>query len=300
MLMPLNSKPLKVPDSSSANRLQVAVGACSVQGRRRDTNEDCQYVSPNKDLFIVADGVGGHAAGEVASRLAVEVLSLELAQFQAGATDGEIEQQVHKAIERAHCLVLDLASRTPQFHGAKTSVVLAILVHQRLYVTGVGDSRAYLIRGRSIKRLTVDDTWPDLLFDRGEISAYTARHHEMRNLLLATLGMEDFQYTKRVRVLDIDHADRVLLASDGLTDVVGDQQLRQIITGCQDPQQAAEALLQKAISEGGGDDVTCIVFYAERDPHRQGPTAPAFLQRLSALVRGPAPRRVPDRGLNRH
>jgi protein phosphatase len=272
-----NSKPLRISDSSSVDGLRIIVGAYSVQGSRRETNEDCEYVSPNRDLFIVADGVGGHAAGEVASRLAVDVLSHELAQFQPNATDREIAQQVQNAIERAHCLVLDLASKTPQFRGAKTSVVLAILVNHRLYVTGVGDSRAYLIRGRSIKRLTVDDTWPDMLFDRGEISAYTARHHELRNLLLSTLGMEDFHFTKRIRVLDVDHADRVLLASDGLTDVVGAQQLRQIIAGCQDAQQAAEALVQAAISKGGRDDVTCIVFYAERNPHRQGPTAPTFL-----------------------
>ena len=169
------AKPIQVPDSGRAQRLRVKAGAYSVQGALRDTNEDTQYVSPDMRLFIVADGIGGHAAGELASRFAVEVLSHELTQIATDADEKEVEYRVHSALDRANCLILDTATTMPECEGAGTTVVLALLLNHRLYITGVGDSRAYLIRGRAIERLTIDDTWPDALLHLGQISVDEAR-----------------------------------------------------------------------------------------------------------------------------
>ena len=256
------TRPIAVPDSGRAKRLRVTPGACSIQGPRRDTNEDHQYVSPDMDLFIVADGMGGHAAGEVASKFAVDVLSHELGQIAVDATKEEIERRVRAALDRAHCLILDSASTHPEHHGAGTTVVLALLLDHRLYIGGVGDSRAYLVRGDSIKRLTIDDTWPDTLLHLGRISVEEAGRHSMRNMLMDALGMESFKADEEeIRVLDVYHADRYLLASDGLTDVVDEARLLEIISRNDNPQQAAELLAQEAIANGAGDDVTCVVFY---------------------------------------
>lgn len=254
---------VRIPDSGRAQRLGVVAGACSVRGTLRDTNEDAEYISPELDLFVVADGVGGHNAGEVASRFAVDVLSHQLAQFAISADDEEVQNRVHKALDRAHCLILDLAQGDPKCSGAATTVVLALLLNHRLYVTGVGDSRAYLIRGRSIQRLTIDDTWPDVLYHMHQISADEAKRHSMRNILLSGLGMKDFKADKQIQVLDVYHGDRYLLASDGLTDVVDEEQLLDIISGNDDPQKAAEALVADAVARGGSDDVTSVVFYVQ-------------------------------------
>ncbi len=234
--MPAPAKVVGIPDSGRALRLRVMAGACSVKGTQRDANEDCEFISPNLDLFIVADGVGGHKAGEVASRFAVDVLSHQLAQFVGPTSDEEVQDRVRKALDRAHCLILDLAEGKPEYFGAATTVVLALLLNHRLYVTGVGDSRAYLIRGKSIRRLTVDDTWPDVLYHMHQISADDAKRHSMRNILLSGLGIKDFTSDKEIQVLDVYHGDRFLLASDGLTDIVGDQQLRRIVSATGDKQ----------------------------------------------------------------
>jgi protein phosphatase len=257
-----------------------------VQGPRRDNNEDSQYISPDLDLFIVADGVGGHSAGEVASRFAVDVLSHALAGFPSLPNDKEVEERVRKALDHTNCLILDLGQHDSELLGAETTVVLALLLNHRLYVTGVGDSRGYLIRGRSIRRLTVDDTWPDVLFNIGQISADEAKRHSLRNRLLSALGMKEFRADKEIQVLDVYHGDRFLLASDGLTDVVEEQRLQKIISQEDNPQQAAEALTQEAIQNGAGDDVTCLLFYVQSVLGRNGASGRSTLwQRLISRLK---------------
>ena len=284
--MQATTEPIRVPDSGPAQRLHVVAGACSIQGARRDTNEDSQYISPDMNLFIVADGMGGHAAGEVASRFAIDVLSHELATVAVDATPEAIEYRVHAALDRAHCLIMEQGENQPEYRGAGTTVVFGLLLNHRLYITGVGDSRAYLVRGASIKRLTIDDTWPDALFHLGQISADEAKRHHMRNMLMSALGMKDFASNQEeIRALDVYDGDRYLLASDGLTDVVDEVRLLEIISQNNNPQMAAEMLTQEAISNDAGDDVTCVVFYVQSDLSREPPAAPTptMWQRLISL-----------------
>lgn len=240
------------------------------------------------DLFIVADGMGGHAAGEVASKFAVDVLSHELAQMTVHADAKAAECRVRVALDHAHCLILDSAATNPTFRGAGTTVVLALLLNHRLYVAGVGDSRAYLIRGGSVERLTIDDTWPDALLHLGQISVDDARRHNMRNMLMSALGMQGFRADQEeIRVIDVYHADRYLLASDGLTDKVEEQRLLEIISQNDNPQQAAEMLSHEAIANGASDDVTCVVFYVEADLPREpaSRSAVTIWQRLTSLLK---------------
>ena len=286
------TEPIKVPDSGPAQRLHVVAGACSIRGARRDLNEDSQYISPDMDLFIVADGMGGHAAGEVASKFAVDVLSHELAKIAVDTTQEEIEYRVLAALDRAHCLILDSAATQPELHGAGTTVVFGLLLNHRLYITGVGDSRAYLLRGASIERLTIDDTWPDALFHLGQISSDEAKRHHMRNMLISALGIKDFDSNQeKIRAIDVYQDDRYLLASDGLTDVVEEDRLLEIINQNNNPQMAAEMLAQEAIACGAGDDVTCVVFYVQSDLIHETPPAlsPTMWQRLASLFK-PAPK----------
>jgi serine/threonine protein phosphatase PrpC len=284
----VTTEPIRVPDSGRSQHLHVVAGACSVQGARRDINEDSQFVSPDMNLFIVADGMGGHAAGEVASKFAVDVLSHELAKIAVEATEAEVKVRVHAALARAHCLILEAAALNPEFQGAGTTVVFGLLVNHRLYITGVGDSRAYLIRGSSIDRLTIDDTWPDALFHLGQLSADEAKRHHMRNMLICALGMNHFDSDReKIRALDVYDGDRCLLASDGLTDAVDADRLFEIISSNANPQTAAELLVQEAVSNDAGDDVTCIVFCIESDVSHMPKTAPPLTiwQRLTSLFK---------------
>ena len=284
--MESTTTPIRVPDSGRAQRLHVIAGACSVQGARRDGNEDNQFVSPDGNLFIVADGMGGHSSGEVASKFAVDVLSHELARIAVETPDAEIERRVKAALNRAHCLILDSSAAGAGSRPPGTTVVFCLLVNHRLYVAGVGDSRAYLIRDRVIERLTIDDTWPDTLFHLGQISADEAKRHSMRNMLTAALGMSDFQSDQEeIRAVDVYDGDRYLLASDGLTDVVGDEQLLSVIKETGNPQQAAELLTQQAISNGAGDDITCVVFQVQSDRTWEAPAGRTIWQRLTSLVK---------------
>lgn len=260
--MPVATEPLQIPDSGRANRLSVLAGAHTVQGAKRSNNEDCEYVAPGGDLFIVADGMGGHAAGEVASKFAVDVVAHDLARVEFSAGDKEIEQRVREALNRAHCMIVATTVDDLAHTNAGSTVVLALLRNHRLYVAGVGDSRAYLIRNKCIKRLTTDDTYPDTLLELGKITIDEARRHRLRHCLFAALGMKDFAPTaEEISVLDVYRGDRYLLASDGLTDILTDSKIEAIVSDHDDPQLAANALVRAAISEGAGDDITCIVFH---------------------------------------
>jgi protein phosphatase len=159
---------------------------------------------------------------------------------------------------------------------------------QHLHFVAVGDSRAYLIRGGAIERLTVDDTWPDKLFHLGQITADQAKHHHMRNMLMSALGMSDFHSDqKEIRAVDVYDGDRYLLASDGLTDVVDDDQLLAIVNENHNPQVAAERLTQRAIANDAGDDVTCVLFYVQSDLDREPPVPPipTMWKRLASLFK---------------
>ena len=279
-------RPITLPDSGRTQHLHVVAGACSVQGVRRDTNEDCQYVSPCMNLFIVADGMGGHAGGEIASRFAIDVLSHELAKIGVDADDKEIEYRVHAALDRAHCLILGAADRNAISRPPGTTVVFGLLVNHRLYITGVGDSRAYLIRSGSIERLTIDDTWPDALFHLGQLSADEAKRHCMRHRLLSALGMNDFKGDQEeIRAVDVYDGDRYLLASDGLTDAVSEDRILEIVREANNPQAAAEQLTQEAIANDAGDDVTCVLFYVQSDVRREQlvPPRQTVWKRLASL-----------------
>jgi len=265
----MNTKIATNAVTPSLPNLRIRAGVTSSQGKRRDCNEDSAFVSPELDVFIIADGMGGHDAGEVASRFAVDALAHALAHLPDKVhSDEDVETLLRSSLQEAHCVVASL-SKNPRVKSAGTTVVLALLFRHHLFVTGVGDSRAYLIREGRIEQLTTDDSVPLMLEKAGVISHEAARSHPWRNRLLSALGMDDFRSDKDIRVIELLAGDQFVLASDGLTDVVDDNQLRGIVSQHSDPQRAADALADRARSNGAGDDVTCLVIAvgaAQSDP----------------------------------
>ena len=248
-------------------KLRVTAGACSVQGVGRENNEDSDYVSPSGKLFIVADGMGGHRAGELASRFVVDSITHELERLlDDDLSDEEVKRHVRVAFDHANCLLLDLTESDTEREGAGSTAVLALLFGDRLFVSGVGDSRAYLLRRGTIDTLTHDDSLPRHLQRLGMITAEEAETHPARNQLLAYLGMKNFRSDQEIRLIRVLPADRVLLCSDGLTDVVSDSQIKDVLASTDNAEVAARLLVRTAQENGANDDVTCVVFVVHDVP----------------------------------
>lgn len=249
------------PGLFSTPDLRVTAGAWSIKGSGRDNNEDCDFISPKHDLFIVADGMGGHAAGERASRFVVDTLTHELARLCDEAhTTGEIKKLVRDAMEEAHCLVVEMGELLPELRGSGSTAVLALLFGTRLFVAGVGDSLAYLLRDTKLEKLTDDDSFCAMLESAGAISHEDVKTHPARHQLLAALGVEKFPPNKEIRVLDVRPGDRFLLCTDGVTDVVDSSDIVQILEDNRNCRAAARRLVDKAVKMGTTDDATCVVF----------------------------------------
>ena len=258
--------PTSLASSSRSNRfavpnLEVSAGAYSVCGTNRSNNEDYQYVSPDRSVFMVADGMGGHQAGEFASRFVVDTLTHELNRtFDDDAPDEDVESHVKAAFEHANYLLLDAAADNPRLEGAGTTAIVALTFGERLFVSGVGDSRAYLLRAGQLKQLTLDDSLTAYLERAGVISSQEAAHHPMRNRLCAYMGMKNFEPDSDFCVIRMQPDDVVLLCSDGLTDVCNDDVIHAILESHQNPQLAARQLVQTAVEYKAKDDITCVVF----------------------------------------
>lgn len=265
-----------LPTSSAARRfnlpdLNVTAGAYSVCGANRQNNEDYKYVSPDRSVFIVADGMGGHQAGEFASRFVVNALTHELNRtFDDSDPDDAVEEHVKAAFEHANCLLLEAAEGNPDYEQAGTTALVALVFGDRLFVSGIGDSRAYLLRNGSFELLTLDDSLSAYLAHAGVISPEEAKVHPMRNRLCAFMGMQNFNPDEEFRVIHLQPEDVVLLCSDGLTDAVDDVVIQAILQSHRNSQLAARQLVQMAVENKASDDVTCVVFRvdaAELDEH---------------------------------
>lgn len=288
--------PTTLPTSSAAHQfklpeLNVTAGAYSVCGANRENNEDYQYVSPDRSVFIVADGMGGHQAGEFASRFVVDALTHELNRtFDDSDPDEAVEEHVRAAFENANCLLLDAAEDGVAYCGAGTTALVALVFGDRLFVSGIGDSRAYLLRGDTFELLTLDDSLAAYLERAGVISADEVKVHPMRNRLCAFMGMENFQPDEEFRVIHMQPEDVVLLCSDGLTDVVEDHVIRAILKSHRNSQLAARQLVQTAVENKAKDDVTCVVFRVDesvvKDDENPGSRFAEFAEKFRNLFRG--------------
>lgn len=228
-------------------------------GKKRQLNQDHLYTSlepvgklPN--IFLVADGMGGHRAGGYASSCAVETILRE-----AGECGGEDAQQIlTKAIRRANDVIAQRAGEDERFSGMGTTVVAACVQGTVLTAANVGDSRLYVIHSDSIEQVTEDHSLVQEMVRFGGINREEARVHPNKNIITRAVGLE-----RELRVdcfrRTLKPGDRVLLCSDGLTDMLEDEQIRRIIDKKRDVRSAAQALVQAANDNGGRDNIAVIV-----------------------------------------
>ena len=238
-------------------------------GRKRRNNEDAFDVDPAVGLAVVCDGMGGHQSGEVASGLAVETLR----EFVARAhRDSDLTWPFGLDAERsfaANCLdtgiklanrrVLREAGLRDSLAGMGTTLVAVLVREDRLTFAGVGDSRAYLLRGRSLRQLTRDDSWVEAAVSQHLIAAGDRDSHPFRHVLTKAIGLqEDLQFD--VSEEPLQDGDRMLLCSDGLHSVLSEAEIREILEAYpHDARAACAALVAAANARGGPDNVTVVL-----------------------------------------
>jgi len=222
-------------------------------GSVREQNEDSLVVAP--PLFVVADGMGGHEAGEVASEIAVEIIQEE-------APDHPDADELGKAVERANRAIIDASLSGRGRPGMGTTCTAAMLEENKLVIAQVGDSRAYLMHGGSLSQLTRDHSLMANMIEAGQITPEEARFHPNRSVITRALG-NDPDTVPDLYEINVEAGDRLLLCSDGLTSMVEDDDIADILARQADPQKCAIALVNAAIAAGGADNVTVVVADAE-------------------------------------
>jgi serine/threonine protein phosphatase PrpC len=243
--------------------LSLNVGKCTLLGNYRENNEDSIEVKafPDMTLCIVADGMGGQAAGEIASKRAIEVVPRELRKNLASAGDEEqVKQVVRKAVVQANEEIITMGSLDRDLKNMGTTIVLALWRKGReLYISNLGDSRAYLVRGGQIEQLTIDHSLARALVENKTITAEEAKEHRFKNYLWKYLGSKEVGEGPEVKPILLENGDRFLLCSDGLTGPVPDEKLLQFIQEHPNVQECADGLGQLALEMGSRDNVSCIV-----------------------------------------
>lgn len=240
--------------------LLLKVGAATDTGRVRAHNEDAALAEGA--VFVVADGMGGHAAGEVASGIVVETMRELVARSELG-TD-EVARQLHAANER----ILGAVRSHPEQKGMGTTASGVVLVSaggsDHWVVFNIGDSRVYRSIDGTLTRVTVDHSEVQELLDAGVITADEARVHPSRNVVTRSLGT-DHAHQVDTWVLPPYAGERFVICSDGLTNEVTDDEVREILLANPDPQVASEELVRAAVEAGGRDNVTVVVVNLDGD-----------------------------------
>src|SRR5262245_52643803 len=243
--------------------IAIRAGACTRKGSARRNNEDGNFIDTDGHIFLVADGVGGSSAGEKASRMAVDLLPRLLANIAEDIemSDEEVFEALRAAFAETNAEIVAEGHDNTRLHKMGTTAVLGLVHVNRLFVASVGDSRAYLIRRNRLQQLTRDHTMAQALVDAGTISAEEASQHKWRNILSKSLGNQDSECLPDVRALDLQDGDRIVLATDGLTDVIDDQSISSIVRETANAQLAADTLIEEAEQNDGPDDATCVVLF---------------------------------------
>jgi protein phosphatase len=234
----------------------LRVGSRSAQGLRPN-NEDRFVVDLVQKLFVVADGMGGQERGEMASGLAVDIIP-RVVQDRLAASDSA-EQAVEHAFAQANDAIIQAGRGQPEGRRMGTTAVCALHRDGQVYIAGLGDSRAYLVRGDRVDQLTIDHSVAQALVSCGAITPEEARTSPYQHVLHKFLGCANMHEGAEVKPFSPEVGDRLVLASDGLTNHVSLDDLRQGAGSYIDPQKWAEHLVNTALDRGSRDNVTCVV-----------------------------------------
>jgi serine/threonine protein phosphatase PrpC len=252
--------------------VRIEIGSATDIGRVRERNEDSLLIHP--PLFIVADGMGGHRGGDVASRIAVETME---------RLEDEDRASLAEHVRGANRAVWQRAGEDQRLSGMGTTLTAVRIDGDHLTLAHVGDSRAYLLRDGTLSKLTTDHTLVERMLKAGEITPAEAEVHPHKNVMTRALGTEEDVEVDEEGV-SLEDGDRLLLCSDGLTGMVTEDQIQAILEASPEPQNAAERLVRAANRAGGVDNISVVVLSAHTEdgdggPARRGRAGPRRLDR---------------------
>ena len=238
----------------------MRVASITATGRVRQQNEDSFFVDSGLGLLIVADGMGGHAGGEVASSIAVATIS---GMLKTGLTSGDAGSLIRGAIEQAGEAIRARAETEPELYGMGTTLVLALCRGDSIQLAHLGDSRAYLIHNGVIEQLTEDHSLVAQMVKAGQLTTEEAPRFHLRNVVTRSLGSPQLAQPD-LSVVEWTRGDYLLLCSDGLTNMVDDADLRSLISeGGGDLERSCQEAIFLANRNGGKDNITAVLAYHE-------------------------------------
>ena len=283
--------------------MRYSAAAKSDVGRKRYGNEDSFRLAPELGLFVVADGMGGHAAGEVASRLAVDTIQEWVVKYLSGsdaALAGKPEPTCSReanfllsSIRLANRIIYDAAQGRREYAGMGTTVVSILAVNDHVALAHVGDSRLYRLRGEQIVQLSRDHSLVQQQVDHGIISPEEAQQSQYKHLITRALGLKE-PVEVELAEQPVLPGDFLLLCSDGLSDLLEDEEMLGIVREhADDLEKACQALVDRANYKGGDDNITALLIQAQAGDrgrtHHQGPGS-GMLARLRRMLGRGEPR----------
>ncbi|SHK02129.1 protein phosphatase [Geosporobacter subterraneus DSM 17957] len=238
----------------------MEIGACSHIGKIREINEDAFFIAKNhENLFIVADGMGGHNAGEVASNIAIDVISEYIQKNLNTQEDHEellIFQEIRKAVMEANLKILERSKRDDHCQGMGTTLTLALIL-KKVYIGHIGDSRAYRINKQCMTQITEDHSLVAELVKNGSITEMEAKTHPQRNIITRALGTDE-KIKIDVCSVPFDQDDIIILCTDGLTNLVEPSEIMEYMLYSESIQKGCEQLVALANERGGFDNITIL------------------------------------------
>jgi len=230
----------------------------------RSANQDCYCIDADGRFFIVADGMGGHAGGEEASRIAVDVVK----SYLEAKWDQKLSPQdlLQGAISLANEAILKDQESNPVRRDMGTTIVIIVFIESQPWYCHIGDSRLYQLRGAKLEQISQDHTWIAKAIQSGTVDIEEARSHPWRHMLMQCLGREDIEKITAAKV-DFQSGDRLLICSDGLTEELSNEHIANQLKTSRSCEQAAMALINEAKAKGGRDNITVVIIASDMLDH---------------------------------
>ena len=243
----------------------MEIGYYTDKGKKRTQNEDAIRVLTRHNVFMLADGVGGNRAGEIASNKTLDIVSeyFENNPIEKQEGSDRIFRYFEDAVDYVNEAIKQMAHSVPECAGMATTLVFAYVRDRILYIANVGDSRVYFIHGNEIHQITVDHTYVNDLVMMGAITRSEAEHHRKKNVITRAIGANSYNNPDCFNIY-IEPTDRILLCSDGLTDMLEEEEIGALLRGQTAAPDCAAALYQLAMQRGGKDNISVLLVVIDR------------------------------------
>ncbi|WP_324823716.1 Stp1/IreP family PP2C-type Ser/Thr phosphatase [Sinanaerobacter sp. ZZT-01] len=237
----------------------LRVGFKTDRGRQRSNNEDAFFIMPAQRVYIVADGVGGHNSGEIASRFVVQQIAEYVAKNHIPATNGEeeLKQYLLKCLRQVNRQLYEMAKESQKNVGMATTLALVYMNDMKAYIVNVGDSRVYLIRDKLIRQITEDHTYVNQLLKSGAITKEEADCHPKRNMITRAIGAE-YDLSPDFYQFKVYEGDLILMCTDGLYGELSEEKINAMAQGKRSMHRLANDYVKEANERGGKDNITVV------------------------------------------